>query len=412
MMPLSAPFRGYEFNPSKFFPPKTPPLFYAMTSGGTAYRFHPFVEDVGHQLIVGPTGGGKTTWLALGIAQWFRYPDGQVFAFDKKRTLYTLCKAMGGDFYDLNPDSREYQLCPLQDLETNSDIQWAAQWIELLLKQNNLDITPAVRNSVKDGLRLLAGSHGGRSLNDFRSAVGSREVQDALVFYIDSILDGDRDNIRLSRFSVFEMDELYRMDPKLMNGALFYIFGRIRKRLNSEVPTLVTVDEFREALSHELAAKYFNDFLFEGRKLNMSVWLIVQEMSRVLDSPLRGAVLEQCHTKVLLPNSLATADGASSYALMGLNNRDRELIANATPKSDYYVAAVDGNKRMISLELQELTLAFIAASGEPDRALVDKLSAEYGNHWPGEWLRRRGLIEWADKFHEVAGTRQIAAAAR
>ena len=141
MMPLSTPFRGLESNPSPYFPPQSPPLFYAVTSGGTPYRFHPHVGDVGHQLIVGPSGSGKTTWLALSIAQFFRYPDAQVFAFDKKRTLYTLCKAMGGDFYDIHPDNREAQLCPLQSLETPGERDWAGQWIELLLEHNDLKVT-------------------------------------------------------------------------------------------------------------------------------------------------------------------------------------------------------------------------------------------------------------------------------
>jgi type IV secretion system protein TrbE len=100
-LPLGAPWRGHQHNPSQFFPPKTPPLMYAVTAGGTAYRFHAHTSDRGHVLLAGPIGTGKTTFLGLGIAQWFRYPQSpQVFAFDKKRTLYTLTKAMGGDYYD------------------------------------------------------------------------------------------------------------------------------------------------------------------------------------------------------------------------------------------------------------------------------------------------------------------------
>jgi type IV secretion system protein TrbE len=407
MMPLSAPFRGHEHNPSPYFPALSPPLFYAVTSGGTPYRFHPYVSDIGHQLITGPTGSGKTTWLAFGIAQFFRYSRAQVFAFDKKRTLYTLCKAMGGDFYDISPDGRT-QLCPLQELETPGEREWGAQWIELLLAQNDLKITAQVRNDIAEAIGLLAGSKGGRSLTDFQMAVASREVKDALQFYIGGILDGERDSISMSRFCVFEMDELYRLDKKTMNGALFYIFARIRKRLTSDVSTLVTVDEFREALSHELAAKYFNEFLLEGRKLNMAVWLVLQELSKVLNSPLRTAVIEQCFTKVCLPNPQAIADGAGAYELLGLNARDRELIAHAEPKSHYYVTSPDG-KRMISLELGQVALSFLAASTDRDRLLVDNLIARHGSLWPGIWLRSRGLEDWAALHESLTAGKETAA---
>src|SRR6201999_931404 len=46
MLPLCSPFRGRAVNPSPFFSSNTPPLFYALTSGGTPYRFHPYVSDV------------------------------------------------------------------------------------------------------------------------------------------------------------------------------------------------------------------------------------------------------------------------------------------------------------------------------------------------------------------------------
>ena len=395
MMPLSAPFRGHRRNPSPFFPNNSDPLFYGVTSGGTPYRFNSYVSDVGHTLITGPNGSGKTTLLGLSIVQFFRYPGAQVFAFDKKKTLYTLCQAMGGDFYDINPDNSAAQLCPLQDLETAGAREWASQWIELLVEQNDLKVTPAVRNQIKATIEDLSESLGGRSLQDFYMAVPSREVKEALQVYLNGILDGQRDNLSMSRFCVFEMDALYRLDKKTMNGALFYIFARIRRRLSSSIPTLVTVDEFREALSHPMAAKYFDEFLFEGRKLNMAVWLVLQELSKVLNSPLKNAVLQQCFTKICLPNPQAVADGASDYEALGLNALDRELIAHAEPKAHYYVTSEDG-KRMISLELGQVALAFLGASNDRDRAAVDALIAREGETWPVAWLQSRGLSDWAE----------------
>jgi type IV secretion system protein TrbE len=129
-------------------------------------------------------------------------------------------------------------------------------------------------------------------------------------------------------------------------------------------------------------------------------------MSKVLASPLRGSVLEQCHTKVLLPNPQAIADGASSYELMGLGRRDRELIANAVPKSDYYVTSPDG-KRMVSLELQRLTLSFIASSSDRDRARVDELIAQNPVGWQADWLEERGLSDWAKVYLDLAGANEV-----
>ncbi len=405
MMPLSAPFRGHQYNPSPYFAPHSPPLLYGVTSGGTPYRFNPYVGDVGHTLIVGPTRAGKTTLQALAISQFFRYTNAQVFCFDKKRTLYTLCRAMGGDFYDLSPNSVTTKVCPLHELATPSDRDRGAQILELLLTLNDVRVTPDMRNDIGETLRRMSAYSGDRSLTSFHMAVPSKEVQAGLQFYLGGLLDGSTDTISMSRFCVFEMDELYRLDKKTMNGVLFYLFGRISTRLSSAVPTLMAVDEFRESLEHPMAAAAFENYLFECGKLNTAVWLIVQELSKVLASPLKNAVLQQCFTKICLPSPQALLEGAGDYQSLGMNDWDRELIAHAVPKSEYYVASPDG-KRMISLELGQVALSFLAASNDSDRALVDQLIVRYGAKWPGPWLRMRGLPDWADEFDALTNTKE------
>src|SRR3546814_15244681 len=61
LMPLSSVWAG----PARNDHLAGPPLLYAETSGSTPFRLSTPVGDVGHQLIVGPTGAGKSVLLAL-----------------------------------------------------------------------------------------------------------------------------------------------------------------------------------------------------------------------------------------------------------------------------------------------------------------------------------------------------------
>ena len=61
MIPLSAVWAG----PAGDDHFKAPPLFFARTEGSTPFRFSLHVGDVGHTLVVGPTGAGKSVLLAL-----------------------------------------------------------------------------------------------------------------------------------------------------------------------------------------------------------------------------------------------------------------------------------------------------------------------------------------------------------
>ena len=67
--------------------------FYAQTKGKTPFRFHCDVGDVGHQVILGPTGSGKSTYLDFLIAQFLRYPDAQIFVFDKDESHKALTQS-------------------------------------------------------------------------------------------------------------------------------------------------------------------------------------------------------------------------------------------------------------------------------------------------------------------------------
>ncbi|MGN6500551.1 MAG: conjugal transfer protein TrbE, partial [Tsuneonella sp.] len=92
LMPLSSVWAGPVAN--RHF--GGPPLLYAQTSGSTPFRFSTHVGDVGHMLVVGPTGAGKSVLLALIALQFRRYTDSQIYIFDKGYSARAAVLAMGG----------------------------------------------------------------------------------------------------------------------------------------------------------------------------------------------------------------------------------------------------------------------------------------------------------------------------
>ncbi len=103
LVPLNSVWSGEAVAPCPFFPEDAPPLM-QVASGSTPFNFNLHVEDVGHTLIFGPTGSGKSTLLALIAAQFRRYRDAQIFAFDKGLSLLPLTLAVGGEHYRIGGD--------------------------------------------------------------------------------------------------------------------------------------------------------------------------------------------------------------------------------------------------------------------------------------------------------------------
>ena len=416
LLPITSVWAGRCNNPSPLMPRKSPPLLYAATTGATPFRFNVHVGDLGHTLMVGPPGSGKSTFLGLITAQWFRYPQSQVFAFDKGYSLYVLCKAAKGEFYELGGQEAHLAFCPLQDLRDSSDVAWAVEWLEKLCALNGLTpITPQHRNAITDAVKLLRESHG-RTLTDFCSMVQNMEVREALESYTlagawGQLLDAREDSLGSSRFMVFEMEKLMtsgESNDKAVIAVLLYMFRRIEKRLDGS-PTLIPLDEAWVYLRNELFRDYLRDWLKTLRKKNAAVLLATQNLSDIFNSKIRDVVLESCPTKVLLPNAEAGNPASREfYHSIGLNKREVEIVQTALPKRQYYVVSIEG-RRLISLGLGGVALSFLGVNGQEERDRVETVIQRCPADWQSEWLRARKLDEWADWLDGMNGkTRRLA----
>src|SRR2546422_5228977 len=148
---------GRAPTPSPLSPPQSPPLLWAATDGSTPFRVHLHDSDVGHTLVLGKTGSGKSVLLALLAAQFRRYPGAQVFAFDVGYSLWTLAQAAGARHYDLaagRVDALSFQ--PLARIDDPAERAWAADWLETLFGLQGVPVTPPLRGRIDRALALVA----------------------------------------------------------------------------------------------------------------------------------------------------------------------------------------------------------------------------------------------------------------
>jgi len=73
------------------------------------------------------------------------------------------------------------------------------------------------------------------------------------------------------------------------------------------------------------------------RKKNASVVFATQSLSDIDGSNIATAIVESCPTRIFLPNERAIEPQITAiYRRFGLNDRQIEILARATPKRDYY----------------------------------------------------------------------------
>jgi type IV secretion/conjugal transfer VirB4 family ATPase len=399
MSPLHSIFTGHPYCPSPKMPPKSSPLLVATGEGMSVVRHNVHVQDVGHVKVLGPTGSGKTTLFGLYAVSVLRYPGAQVVMFDRNGTQAVLCKALGGKHYNFGADV-SLQLCPLGVLDSPSDLAWACNFIEILCKMNGLVVTAAHTECIGKAMERFARSKH-RSLSHFSGQVGDLEVQEALQLYTVGnaisarLLDGEVESIADSHFTVFEMAELMGMNEKVCKAAQLHLFRRVERKLNPSRLTAIFLDEARRMIGDDLFARTIENWLKEIRNLNGFVVLALQELTDARSTKLETVLAEQCKTKVFLPNPAARGvETRRAYTNVGLSGDQIDQICHGRQKCDYFVSTPDSFSR-IRLDLEGVALSFIA-SGQSDRALVDRLAVDNPEGWQSDFLRARGLHSWAD----------------
>jgi len=399
MIPLSAVWAG----PDRDEHLGAPPLFFGKTEGATPFRFSLHVGDVGHTLVVGPTGAGKSVLLALMALQFRRYPHNQIFAFDFGGSIRAAALAMGGDWHDLGGDltdgaSASVSLQPLSRIPDVPERAWAADWIVNILTREGITTTPEVKEHLWSALTSLASAPTmERTLTGLSVLLQSQALKRALQPYCvggssGRLLDAETARLGDASVQVFETEGL--IGTGAAPAVLAYLFHRIEDRLDGR-PTLLIVDEGWLALDDEGFAGQLREWLKTLRKKNASVVFATQSLSDIDISGIAPAIIESCLTRLLLPNERAIEPQITAiYRRFGLNDRQIEILARATPKRDYYCQSRRGN-RLFELGLGEVALAFCAASSKTDQIAIARVLAEHGRDgFMAAWLRLRGA-GWA-----------------
>jgi type IV secretion system protein VirB4 len=397
LIPTSSIWIGEEKAPCPMYPALSPALMQCVTKGHTPFRLNLHVRDLGHTMMFGPTGAGKSTMLALIIAQLRRYRDISIFVFDKGMSLYPLTAAAGGAHYTIAGDDESLAFCPFQFLETPSDKAWALEWVEIILALNGKQITPGERNEIAGALESLSRSHG-NSLTHFLSTVQVREVQETLKQYtvegsFGHLLDAETDSLALARYTTFEIEHLMNLGEKYALPVLLYLFHRIERLIGSQQgkPSVIVLDEAWLMLGHPAFRDKIREWLKTMRKANCAVVMATQSLSDAGRSGILDVIAESTPTKIFLPNVYARDEVFQElYVRLGLNKRQIELVTEASPKREYYVTSEKG-RRLFELALGPLALAFCSASDKDTIMKIQGLEKKSGPEWIHPYLASRGL---------------------
>ncbi len=362
------------------------PTFYI----DTPYYFSFHVRDVGHTLIIGPTGAGKTVLMNFLCAQAQKFQP-RMYFFDKDRGAEIFLRAINGIYTIIDPGSK-CNFNPLQLEDTGENRTFLLEWLRLLVTTNNEALNAEdmrlLTIAIDGNYRINKKDRKLSNIVQFLGIGGPGTIADRIAMWHGkgshaNIFDNDEDHIDLTKARVFgfEMAELLK-DRISLGPTLLYIFHRINISLTG-YPTMIVLDEAWALIDNPIFAPKIRDWLKVLRKLNAFAVFATQSVEDATKSDISDTLIQQTATQIFLPNLKATELYRTAFML---TQREYTLIKTTDPSSRYFLVKQGLNALVARVNLSGMTDVINVLSGRTDTIIMlEDLIAEVGDD-PEIWL--------------------------
>jgi type IV secretion system protein VirB4 len=291
------------------------------TLQGSLHRFSfhepgdPAAEPTnGHALVLGKSGGGKTTTVAFLAAQAQR-AGGRTIIFDKESGLKMAVHALGGRYAEVRA-GWPTGLNPLATEAGERGEAWLLDWLVALLESRSGPMTPLQSEAIKSAITQNGKAREGlRNFRAFQELFG--DVGDGLDL-AQRISEWGPDGrygwvfgeakepvVDFTSHDVTAVDLTEILDLGTERTAILgYLFRRIELLIEEKRPTLIVIDEAWKVLDDEYFAKKLAEWLVTARKKNVVVVMMTQFPSQIRGSKARS-ILEALPNQLLFPNGEA-----------------------------------------------------------------------------------------------------------
>jgi type IV secretion system protein VirB4 len=361
------------------------------TVSGTPYFFSFHVRDVGHTMIIGPTGAGKTVMMNFLCAQAQKF-NCRMFFFDKDRGAEIFIRALGGK-YSVLESSRSSGFNPMALPETSENKAFLNEWLRALLSYNGETITAEdvakINEAVNGNYKLPKEKRRLRNIAPFLGMSGPGTLASRLeAWHTDGsrakLFDNEEDIIDFfSSYAFgFEMAEILK-DKISIGPVLLYLFHRINSSLDG-TPTMIILDEAWALIDNAIFAPKIKDWLKVLRKLNAFIIFATQSVEDATKSTISDTLVQQTATQIYLPNLKATEVYKTAFML---SEREFRLIKTTDPGSRFFLVKQDQGGVIAKIDLYGMGDVVRVLSGRAETViLLHEIMKEVGSEKPDDWI--------------------------
>lgn len=375
--------------------PWATPITAFQTLQGSLHRFSfhepgdPAAEPTnGHTLVLGKSGGGKTTTVAFLAAQAQR-AGGRTIIFDKEAGLKMAVHALGGRYAEVRA-GRPTGLNPLATEAGERGEAWLLDWLVALLESRSGPMTPLQSEALKSAIAQNGKAREGlRNFQSFQELFG--DVGDGLDLaqrlrewgpdgrYGWVFGEAKEPVVDFTSRDVTAVDLTEILDLGTERTAILgYLFRRIEMLIEEKRPTLILIDEAWKVLDDEYFARKLAEWLVTARKKNVVVVMMTQFPSQIRGSKARS-ILEALPNQLLFPNGEAAP---SDYDSFRLTDGELDFVLNPIPGQRLVLSRSPRGSTVLNVDLKALGPLLTALGG--GQAGLNAFGADYAQR-PKFW---------------------------
>ena len=368
--------------------PWATPITAFQTLQGSLHRFSfhepgdPTAEPTnGHTLVLGKSGGGKTTTVAFLAAQAQR-AGGRTIIFDKEAGLKMAVRALGGRYAEIRA-GRPTGLNPLATESGERGEAWFLDWLVALLESRSGPMTPLQSEALKSAISQNGKAREGlRNFRAFQELFG--DVGDGLDLaqrisewgpegrYGWVFGEAKEPVVDFTSHDVTAVDLTEILDLGTERTAILgYLFRRIEMLIEEKRPTLILIDEAWKVLDDEYFARKLAEWLVTARKKNVVVVMMTQFPSQIRGSKARS-ILEALPNQLLFPNGEAAS---ADYDSFRLTDGELDFVLNPIPGQRLVLSRSPRGSTVLNVDLKALGPLLTALGG--GQAGLNAFGADY-----------------------------------
>lgn len=380
-----------------------------MTPYGVPYDFNTHAEDLGHAVVIGGSGSGKTTVMALVTSQFQKFFPCQTFIFDKDHSMSLLTTLLGGTSMDLsNAAKSRIKINPVGRMLSDENGELALlRWLGVLISSNGAETLSAEDKEELSGaiqqIKTLGPSHWRLSMLYSIISGGNKLLALKLAPYVDrsaeeqgsfakgafsDFFDNDEDSFDLTSIVCMETGKLLQT-AEIAAPFMDYAFYCIEKKLDGLTPTMIYVEESWYMLANPTFEDKINDWLRTFRKKRAFVIFATQSPEELQRLRSWAAFVANVPTRIFLPSiNDSIASTAHIYrALFNLNDAQLELLASAVPKRDYLLLK-PGMTRLVQASMPAILIAINEGTARRDiREAAAQASESGSSSWAIDFIK-------------------------